>query len=197
MSAFEVLVTEVLLARTRAEAVERVAPALLERYPDAKCLARGQKGEVERLLRPLGLFRKRTRALIGCARMLAERHDGAVPRAHKSLVALPYVGRYAANAIGCFAFGERRPIVDANVARVLTRVFGVKREAADLASAEALWRLGERLLPVTRVRDYNWALLDLGGLVCTAARPSCAECPVAELCGNHRSRRCGCDRAGA
>src|SRR5262249_44926642 len=122
-SAFAVLVTEILLTKTRAELVEPIALVLLQRFQNPSELARAVPRDLERLLFPLGLHRKRARSLIACAKWLVDDHDGNVPRTVPDLMQLPGVGRYAASAVASVAFGARLPIVDANVSRILQRLF--------------------------------------------------------------------------
>jgi A/G-specific adenine glycosylase len=182
VSAFAVLVTEILVARTRAAAVEPVVIDLLGRFPNAGDLAKAPVREVEDILRPLGLYRKRAKHMIACADKLASAYGGSVPSDVRVLQGLPYVGRYAANAIACVAFGKPCAVVDANVARVYQRVLGLPEPPLHLHSAHALWALAARAIPKRRARDYNWALLDIGATICTPRRPSCERCPLRAIC---------------
>lgn len=177
---FHVLVAEILLSKTRAELVDPIAGTLLRDYPTPSELAAADPGDLERLLYPLGLHRKRARYLISCAAALAERSDG-VPATVDELLELPYVGKYAANAIACVAFDAHVAVLDANVSRVYQRVFSV-REAERLDTAVELWAVAKRVLPREGAKVFNWAILDLGGTVCTARSPACDRCPVASLC---------------
>lgn len=182
LSTFELLLTEVLLARTRADAVIPVVHALMGRWPDAVSLAHADQGELEAVLKPLGLFRKRARALIPLAQQLVAHHAGQVPMALDALLALPYVGRYAANAYLCFGLNQRRPVVDANVARLFQRYWGTGPWRGKLEHAEPYWAFAERLLPEREVRLYNWTLLDLGATVCKPRTPDCPRCPLERTC---------------
>lgn len=182
LSSFEVLVLEVLLARTRADTVERVARQFLERYGTAAELADAKVQDVEDILRPLGLFRKRAKSLVEMARVLREQHGGTVPTAYSDLVALPYVGRYSASAFLCFHAGSALPAVDANVVRVFARYFGLELPAGKIESAEEYWAVAKRLVPATGAALFNWTLLDLGALVCTPRNPKCGECPLRKGC---------------
>lgn len=197
VSPFAVLVTEILLARTRAEAVEPVAKRLLQRYPNAKALREAPVRSVQRMVYPLGLYRKRAKALVKLAVTIAAKYRGSVPRQVEELVSLPYVGRYAANALLCFSLGERRPVVDANVARLFQRFFGLQPAIGKLDGIEDYWNLSSRLLPRRNVRFFNWALLDLGALVCTPRKPLCRECPLVTDCQAHRRSTCGCSERSA
>src|SRR5690606_20932128 len=103
--------------------------------------------DVQELLRPLGLFRKRAEALIELASILRDRHNGSVPTTSVDLERLPSVGRYTANAFRCFRLRERVPIVDANVVRVFSRYFGLTPPRGKIDSAEEYWDLARRLVP--------------------------------------------------
>lgn len=188
MSPFGVLVVEVLLAKTRAEVVAPAAPVLLARFPTPGALARANPRTLERVLYPLGLHRKRARQLIACAAVLARAHGGVVPRSEDALLELPGVGRYAANAVLSVAFGQRRPVIDANVARIFGRVFSLAPPPPRLSAAHDLWDLAARLLPRRRSKEFTWALLDLGSMVCIARDPACAECPLQRLCDYSATR---------
>lgn len=194
-SPYVVLVAEALLRKTRAESVEGVLRRLVRRYPRVTSLARARRKDVSGLLRPLGLHRIRTAALLGTARTVVGKYGGRVPRREKDLLELPHIGRYSANAILCFAYGRSRAIVDSNVARIYHRVFGVAAPL-EIHKADELWRFARSLLPRRRVQEFNWALLDLGGLICTARRPRCGECPARRMCCAHLSGTCGCIRTG-
>lgn len=179
---FEVLVTEILLSKTRAEAVAPVGHLLFEQYRQPADLARAKRRTLEKLLYPLGLHRKRARNLVECASSLVNDHRGVVPESVADLMQLPSVGRYAANATASVAFHQRLAVVDANVARIYQRVFSLPEIPPRLSTAHDLWTLAQRILPTKRVREFNWALLDLGGTICTARRPSCESCPLAAIC---------------
>jgi A/G-specific adenine glycosylase len=182
VSHFHGLVTEVLLARTRAEAVARVAEELYATYRTARELAAAGAPELERLLRPLGLYRKRAASLARLAERLEAEHGGEVPAEFARLEELPGVGPYAAGAFATFFRRERRPVVDANVVRVFERYFGLARTGDRLGDDRALWDFAARLLPRRGAAAYSWALLDLGGTVCTPRAPRCDACPLRRGC---------------
>ena len=196
VSPFALLVTEILLSRTRARSVEPVAMRLLARFPQSTDLAHADVGDVALILRPLGLHHKRALRLIACARQLLSRFDGEVPRSPSQLMTLPYVGRYAANAVACFGFDRRRAVVDTNVSRVYQKLFSLSPPPARLSAADELWEFGRRILPRSGLaaKEFNWAILDLGGMVCLPRRPLCALCPVAFTCDAHGTGTCGCVR---
>jgi A/G-specific adenine glycosylase len=186
--AFGTLIVEMLLTRTIARAVEPVARRLLNEYPDAERLAGADLARIERTLHPLGLHRKRAQMLLLCAQAIVERHDTRVPFDSEDLMALPYVGRYTASAVRCFAFGFREAVIDANVSRIYQRVFSLPASPLRLALAHDLWEFGNSILPRKPVKEFNWALLDLGGTICSAKKPACDTCPVAEMCQFRQKR---------
>jgi A/G-specific adenine glycosylase len=191
---FEVLVTEILLAKTQADMVAPLAIALLARYPDPVTLAGANLRDLQRLLYPLGLHRKRARHLKACARVLVERYEGVVPETIEELIELPFVGRYAASSIACVAFGRQVAVLDANVSRIYQRVFSLPAPPPRLANAHDLWAFAGRVLPRAGAKQFNWAILDLGGTICVARNPACMRCPIAPICDFQADRRRGRSR---
>jgi A/G-specific adenine glycosylase len=190
-SPFGVLISEILLCRSRAESVELVVRRLLARFPSPAALTRASPRSVERILYPLGLHRTRARLIVRCARHLVEQHGGQVPKDLRALMSLPYVGRYAASSVACVSFGRRLPVLDANVARVYQRLFSLPPLAVRVTDAKHLWALAGAMLPRKGVREYNWAILDLGGTICKPRNPGCGRCPLAAACDESRDRSCG------
>ena len=180
--AWAVLVSEVMLQQTP---VARVLPAYrawLARWPSPPALAAAPVAEAVRQWGRLGYPRRALR-LHDAAQVILARHGGEVPGSVSVLRTLPGVGAYTAAAVACFAFGQRLPVLDTNVRRVLARlVGGQERPPGGLTTAEAA--LAGSLLPADPATAARWsvAVMELGALVCTAARPRCADCPVAGAC---------------
>jgi A/G-specific adenine glycosylase len=179
---WSVLVSEIMLQQTP---VARVVPAhseWLARWPTPAALAAEPAGEAVRQWGTLGYPRRALR-LHETATILTARHGGTVPADVDTLLALPGIGPYTAAAVASFAFGQRHAVLDTNVRRVLARlVAGRARPPAAVSAAEG--RLAESLLPAESAVAARWsvALMELGALVCSAAGPSCAACPVARDC---------------
>lgn len=129
----------------------------------------------------------RARLLVRCARALVVKYGGQVPSSIEELLSLPYVGRYAANAVASVAFGQPNAILDANIARIYRRVFSIPITDERLTVADELWGLAERILSKARPREFNWAMLDLGGTVCTPRSPHCECCPLSAMCDEYQS----------
>jgi A/G-specific adenine glycosylase len=177
-----ILVSEVMLQQTPVARVLPVYAAWLARWPSPAALAAAAPGDAVREWGRLGYPRRALR-LHMTAQALVERHDGQVPAALDALLALPGIGAYTAAAVASFAFGQRHPVLDTNVRRVLARLVGGQQLAPPSASA-AEHRLAEALLPEQPAVAARWsvAVMELGALVCTATRPRCTECPVAAGC---------------
>jgi len=182
---YAVLVAEVLLQKTDTPKVEQVYDEFMKRWPTVRALADARAKDIRDLIRPLGLKYRATR-LKQIAEAILVKHGGVVPREFKDLKSLPGVGAYIASAVRCFAHGEPCAIVDTNVMRVLRRACGFRSRSPRPWEQSSTWRIAQSLLPSEHVREFNWALLDLGALVCTDAYPYCGQCPLRRLCLYHR-----------
>lgn len=121
--------------------------------------------------------------------MVVEQAGGAVPRTVTGLRELPGIGRYTAGAIASIAFGQREPVVDGNVARVLARVFEIEGNIKSTRSMRALWTLASELVPEESPGDFNQGLMELGATVCTPRSPTCLMCPLHHVCKARRNGR--------
>ena len=179
---YAILVSEIMLQQTQVERVLEFYRRFLARFPTLAALAAASVEEVIEAWQGLGYYR-RARNLHLAAQHIVEQHQGVFPDTFEAVAALPGVGRYTAGAVLCFAFGQRAPILDTNVQRVLERVF-VKRPAArPSAMQKRLWRLAEEILPRgTDAWVVNQAMMDLGATVCTARTPRCTQCCLQQIC---------------
>jgi len=178
---YRIIVAELLLQQTFARKVVPIYEEFLRRYPSATELARAHASKIRSLILPLGLqYRAKTLKALG--RILVEENAGKVPDDLRSLLKLPGVGAYTANAVLCFAYGKRRPVVDTNVVRVLQRFFGSKKPLRPGETDRMIWEFAERVLPQRDARRYNIAILDFAALVCTHYKPQCSTCPLRKHC---------------
>ncbi len=181
-SPWSVLVSEVMLQQTPVARVVPVHEAWLERWPTPADLATDPPGEAVRAWGRLGYPRRALR-LHAAAVAIVDRHDGVVPEDHDTLLALPGIGDYTAAAVAVFAHGRRHPVLDTNVRRVLARVTaGGELPPASITRAER--ERARELLPPDDATAATWsvAVMELGALVCTATRPRCEACPLADQC---------------
>jgi len=181
-SAWSVMVSEFMLQQTPVSRVLPVHELWLEQWPTPAALAEVSSGEAVRAWGRLGYPRRALR-LHAAAVAIVEQHGGEVPSSYEDLIALPGVGDYTAAAIAAFAHRRRHVVLDTNVRRVLARALsGVEFPAASVTRAER--NLAESVLPLDPETAATWsvAVMELGALVCTAAKPRCPACPVAERC---------------
>ena len=179
---YKILVSEIMLQQTQ---VDRVIPKyrqFLRRYPTVGALARARAPELRKLWYPLG-YNVRPLRLRRIAQRAMEEHAGRIPATYDGLLAMEGIGRYTAGAVLSFAFSQDAPIVDTNVARVLSRYFGSARSRqAPPAARRDLWALAQAVIPPGQGYAINQAMMDLGAMVCTARRPRCPACPLRRSC---------------
>ena len=184
---YRVWVSEIMLQQTQVATVIPYYERFMQRFPDVRTLAAAPVDEVLHLWSGLGYY-ARARNLHRAAGQICAEHGGELPRTFAGLECLPGVGRSTAGAILALSLGERFPILDGNVRRVLSRYFGVAGKATG-AGAKRLWELSERCTPARRVADYTQAIMDLGATLCVRSRPRCEACPLSVGCCARRNGR--------
>ena len=182
---YAIWVSEVMLQQTQVSTVLPYFARFMQRFPDVATLARASEDDVLHAWQGLGYY-SRARSLRRAARMVLDEHDGKVPGTFATLRTLSGVGPYTAGAIASIAFGERVPVVDGNVVRVLCRLFALRGDPARMPLKHQLSETAAGLVPTTRAGDYNQALMELGATVCSPRRPDCTACPLAARCEARR-----------
>jgi len=171
-----------MLQQTTVRAVLPKYRVFLRRFPTLPSLARAPIDQVLASWSGLGYYR-RARNLHAAAREVVRRHGGRFPDRLEAAIALPGIGRYTAGAILSIAYGRPHPVVDGNVARVVSRLHLLRGSRAAPVPATRLWRVAETLVAVTdHPGDLNQALMELGATVCTPRAPACPACPLNRLC---------------
>jgi A/G-specific adenine glycosylase len=177
---YAILVSEFMLQQTQVATVIPYHNEWLRRFPNFATLAAASENDVLHAWQGLGYY-SRARNLRATAIVVMEKHAGVFPKELASIQALPGIGRYTANAIATFAFNQSVPIVEANIARVLSRLFDLQTPIDTSAGREQLWSAASQLLPRRNPGQHNSALMELGALVC-GARPKCEICAVKSFC---------------
>lgn len=184
---YAVWVSEIMLQQTQVATVLERYPRFMKRFPTVKKLASADVDEVLAEWAGLGYY-SRARNLHACAKQVVDEFYGKFPNDPLLLEQLKGIGRSTAGAIAAFAFHERAPILDANVKRILARIFAVEGALQDKAVNERLWKLAEDLLPIKRedMPVYTQALMDFGATWCTSRKPVCLsdekQCPYLKDC---------------
>lgn len=178
---YAILVSEFMLQQTQVATVIPYYNDWLRRFPDFASLARASENDVLHAWQGLGYY-ARARNLHATAKTVVHRRRGRFPRSIEQMQKLPGIGKYTAHAVASFAFNQSVPIIEANTARVLARLFDFRHSIDFIAYRKTLWKYGSTLLPKSNARIYNSALIDLGALVCIPRRPKCGICPVKKFC---------------
>lgn len=179
-SIYRKIVAEVLLQRTQAVTVDKFCSAFFEQFGSWKDIHAANLAVLGKSLRPIGLWRRRAAALKALAAEMVSRR-GRFPSREDELQALPAVGQYVANAILLFAHGKPRPLLDANMARVLERVFE-PRKLVDIRYDAGLQALAHDFVRSRRAVELNWAVLDVAARYCRRTSPLCSVCPLRNRC---------------
>jgi len=186
---YKVLMAEIFLRKTDAGKVSSIYEHFIRKYPGFEALINADGRYLENFLRPLGLYRRRTKELKNLAQIVMTKHRGEIPRSREELLGLPGVGDYIANAILCFVFGNDVPLLDTNVIRVVTRVFSFKPKRKRARDDPEMWRAVRQLVPRGKARDFNLAMLDLAATTCLPRKPKCAVCPELCLCDYYQATK--------
>ena len=176
-----------MLQQTQVATVIPYYERFMRRFPDVGTLAAAQLDEVLHLWSGLGYY-ARARNLHRAAACIAEEH-GDFPQSFEAVTNLPGIGRSTAGAILALSRGERFPILDGNVRRVLSRYFGVEGSVSDRAVLQTLWDLSDECTPTEQVDTYTQAVMDLGATVCIRRNPCCTTCPISTACVANRTGR--------
>ena len=175
---YRVWLSEVMLQQTTTAAVAPYFARFVERWPTVEALAAADDADVMAAWAGLGYY-ARARNLLACARAVSA-SGGNFPSTEEELRKLPGLGAYTAAAIAAIAFGQRAVVVDANVERVITRLFAITEPLP--AARPAIRARADQLTPQTRAGDFAQAMMDLGATICTSRKPRCLLCPVADSC---------------
>jgi A/G-specific adenine glycosylase len=183
---YNILIAEIMLQRTKADQVVPVYLSFLTQFPDPRRLGLASKEEIMKYFCKLGLIH-RARLLELLAKELLLRFDGKIPKKREELLSLPSIGEYVADAVLCFAFDEDIAVVDSNVCRIIGRIFDLKAEGEPRRDPQ-FRKAANKLLPAGKSKEFNWAMIDLGALICTPQNPSCNICPISDLCDYYRAK---------
>jgi A/G-specific adenine glycosylase len=178
---YAILVSEFMLQQTQVATVRSYYNDWLTRFPDFAALARASENDILHAWQGLGYY-ARARNLHATAKLVQARHGGRFPDDVAAMRALPGIGKYTAHAVATFAFRKAVPIVEANTARVLARLFNLRTPIDSARGRQLLWQHSADLVPNRRATDFNSALVDLGALVCLPRKPRCPSCPVQRFC---------------
>ncbi|MCA2003648.1 MAG: hypothetical protein LDL06_02650 [Candidatus Nitrosotenuis sp.] len=184
---YKVLVSELLLRRTRASNVVGIYDRFIQKFPTVFDLSKSSSKDIENSIRSLGM-KSRSNRIRSISKEIVENYSGRIPDNEEELLNL--VGDtsfYTVNAVLCFGLNKSVPIFDVNVKRIFERVFSVNF-GKDSHKKKQSFELVAVTLPDKNFKQYNWALLDFGKSVCTSSNPKCSKCPLKAIC-DYASKR--------
>jgi A/G-specific adenine glycosylase len=191
-----VYVSEIMLQQTQVKTVIAFWERWMRELPTIAAAAKAPSDQLHKLWEGLGYY-TRVRNLQRAAQMIVEKHGGRFPDQFAEVLALPGIGRYTAGAICSIAFNQPTPLLDGNVIRVFTRLFGIAENPKEKVTNARLWQLAEEMVveaarlakPERACSHLNQSLMELGALICTPRNPQCLICPVKKLCVAFREGR--------
>ncbi|MFK7899813.1 MAG: A/G-specific adenine glycosylase [Cyclobacteriaceae bacterium] len=178
---YTIWISEVILQQTRVAQGLSYYYKFTETFPTVYDLANADQQEVLRVWQGLGYY-SRARNMHKAAKQVVESHSGKFPSTYQELLSLTGVGTYTAAAIASFAFGEAVPVIDGNVFRVLSRVFGIDRDIAQAKTKSYFFSVASELISTKKPDLFNQAIMEFGALACTPKKPNCSLCPFSSEC---------------
>tara|TARA_R110000782_G_scaffold78276_3_gene154977 strand:+ start:23197 stop:24276 length:1080 start_codon:yes stop_codon:yes gene_type:complete len=183
---YRVWLSEIMLQQTTVAAVIPYYEKFTARWPSVEALAGADEAGVMAAWAGLGYY-ARARNLIACARVVTSEYGGRFPDSEAMLLTLPGIGAYTAAAIAAIAFGRRAVVVDANVERVVARLFAIDTPLP--VARPAIRAATDAITPDARAGDFAQAMMDLGSAICTVRNPQCLLCPLRDHCAAHGDGR--------
>jgi A/G-specific adenine glycosylase len=178
---FKIWLSEVILQQTRVQQGLPYYEKFTRQYRDVKELAAAPEPEVMRLWQGLGYY-SRARNLHAAAKTIASQYDGIFPPTYAGLLQLKGIGDYTAAAIASIAYGEVQPVVDGNVYRVLSRIFGIETPIDSTAGKKEFRALAGEFISRDHPADFNQAVMEFGAIQCVPQSPDCSVCPFVQEC---------------
>ena len=176
---YKVWISEIMLQQTTVSAVIPYFEKFIMRWDSVEKLSQAEENDILAFWAGLGYY-ARGRNLFKCARELNNKFDSKIPNDKKTLLDLPGIGEYTASAIRSIAFGEREIVIDANIERVVCRLFKIEKPIKE--SKKEIRKYASKLFPKFRSGDFAQALMDFANSICKPRKPNCESCPISRSC---------------
>ncbi len=183
---YPVWISEIMLQQTQVATVIPYYDRFISQFPQLQDLANANLDQVLHLWSGLGYY-ARARNLHKTAKIITEQHNGNFPQEIDELLQLPGIGLSTAGAILAQSLGQRHPILDGNVKRVLARYYCIEGWPGHRETEKRLWQLSEKNTPSKNVAEYTQAIMDLGATTCKRSKPDCPACPINNDCQAYQS----------
>ena len=178
---YAIWISEVMSQQTRVDTVIPYYHRFLERFPDVCALANASQHDLLTLWEGLGYY-SRARNLHAAAKQICEEYRGRLPSEYDTFLALKGVGPYTAAAVLSIAFNKRHAVMDGNVMRVVSRLYGIRDDIRSTGTTRQIQSIVDAAIPSDHPADFNQAMMELGATVCTPQKPMCGSCPLSNEC---------------
>lgn len=178
---YVIWLSEIILQQTRVQQGLPYFRKFVAAYPTIADFARAEEKDILRLWQGLGYY-SRARNMMTCAKIVMEEHGGKFPESHQELLKLKGIGKYTAAAMASFSHNERVPVIDGNVYRVLSRIFGVDHDISRSDAYRKFESISADLMEEAEPALYNQAIMEFGATHCVPRSPNCGDCPFTEGC---------------
>ena len=178
---YKIWVSEIMLQQTRVDQATPYFNRFMQHFPDVYTLAEASQQDILSIWEGLGYY-SRARNMHRAAREIVEDFNGKLPDNYDEITSLKGIGPYTASAILSIAFEKSYAVVDGNVKRVLSRIYGIEDDLRLSSTDKKLQELADELLDEKRPGDFNQAVMELGAMICVPKNPKCGECPVQAYC---------------
>ncbi|MAU63218.1 MAG: A/G-specific adenine glycosylase [Flavobacteriaceae bacterium] len=178
---YKIWLSEIILQQTKIVQGLPYYIRFVNKYPNIKKLALSSEKEVIKLWEGLGYY-SRARNLHKTAKIVIKNYDGIFPSKYETLIKLPGIGDYTASAISSFSINEINPVLDGNVYRFLSRLFGIDIPINTNKSFREFKNIAKKLISRKNPSDFNQAIMEFGSLVCKPKNPKCNECIYQKKC---------------
>lgn len=187
---YRIWVSEIILQQTRVQQGLPYYERFIEAYPTVSDLASAPQDDLLRLWQGLGYY-SRARNMHQAAKYVQEELKARFPNSFETLLGMKGVGRYTAAAVASFAFNEKVPVVDGNVQRVLSRVFGIEDDISSPKTQKKMEDLASTLIPASDPGTFNQAIMEFGAQYCVPAKPDCENCIFKQMCFAYQNKMVG------
>lgn len=180
LTGYQVIISEILLQRTKASNIAIFFPYFIQKYPDWTALWEATENELKEVLKSIGLHNQKAKRLHQLSQEMARR-KGSFPENRTEIDKMPMIGQYIANSYELFVRNKKVPLLDVNMVRLIERYFGPRR-LSDIRYDPYIQKIAHLIVDVDDAIAMNWAVLDFAALVCKPNNPLCSECPLRINC---------------
>jgi len=178
---YKIWLSEIILQQTRVAQGLPYYNKFVQNYPNIASFAEANEDEILHLWQGLGYY-SRARNMHSCAKTICTEYDGKFPSTYSELKKLKGIGDYTAAAISSFAFNEKKPAIDGNIIRIISRIYGIFHTPYTKESRDTIDSISRELIEHAPPANYNQAMMEFGALQCVPKNPDCSQCPVADFC---------------